>query len=229
MTLLYALEDDADKSKVAEILRKRLALLEVKGEVEVQEDGRRAVRMPEEIPGQELARIDRMLTRPGTLEFRIVAPDEALRKARQERELDPAAPPPSGTEWLPGRDGKEWWLLEIPREARDIFGKRDLALAVTVLMREGTPSEYTAIRFEITEDRKKEFRDFTRRHIGRKLAMVIDGAVESAPVIMEMLPGCGMISGGRPGGFTREEAEELAFLLSAPSLPVRIMKVKEER
>lgn len=55
----------------------------------------------------------------------------------------------------------------------------------------------------------------------RKLAIVLDRMVFSAPDINEQITNRGQISGGS-GGFTREEAEELANVLNAGALEVPI-------
>lgn len=55
----------------------------------------------------------------------------------------------------------------------------------------------------------------------RKLAIVLDKKVFSAPNINEQITNRGQISGGA-GGFTRPEAEELSNVLNAGALEVPI-------
>ncbi len=69
------------------------------------------------------------------------------------------------------------------------------------------------------------FDRITAANVGRQLAIVLDGVVYSAPVIQER------ISGGRAqitGGFTMEEARDLAIALRAGALPAPV-EVLEER
>jgi preprotein translocase subunit SecD len=60
------------------------------------------------------------------------------------------------------------------------------------------------------------FEDITGRNIGKRLAIVLDGNVHSAPVIKDKIGGGdAMIS----GGFSLDEAKDLAIVLRAGSLP----------
>ena len=71
----------------------------------------------------------------------------------------------------------------------------------------------------------QEFADITRKHVGERLAIVLDGEVLSAPNINEpILSGQAEIT----GQFSFEEASLLALALRSGSLPAP-MKVEEER
>jgi len=82
---------------------------------------------------------------------------------------------------------------------------------------------YVAIRFD-----KKGARDFARiteENIKKRLAIVLDNRVYSAPVIQDK------IAGGEAritGNFTTEEARDLAIVLRAGALPAPV-KILEER
>jgi len=72
---------------------------------------------------------------------------------------------------------------------------------------------------------KKKFANATKDNVGRPLAIILDNEILSSPVIREpILTGSGQIS----GGFTVEEANQLAVLLRAGALPAP-MKIIEER
>ncbi|OIQ51548.1 Protein translocase subunit SecD [Pseudodesulfovibrio hydrargyri] len=65
----------------------------------------------------------------------------------------------------------------------------------------------------------KIFTDLTTDNVNKRMAIVLDGKVYSAPVIRER------ISGGKAsitGSFTREEARDLAVVLRAGSLPAPV-------
>jgi preprotein translocase subunit SecD len=65
----------------------------------------------------------------------------------------------------------------------------------------------------------KIFTDLTAENVNKRMAIVLDGKVYSAPVIRER------ISGGKAsitGNFTREEARDLAVVLRAGSLPAPV-------
>jgi preprotein translocase subunit SecD len=69
------------------------------------------------------------------------------------------------------------------------------------------------------------FADLTSANVGRRLAIVLDGNLYSAPVIRERIPsGQAQIT----GGFTSEEATDLAIVLRAGALPAPV-QVLEER
>jgi len=76
---------------------------------------------------------------------------------------------------------------------------------------------YVSITFDSTG--AKIFERLTRENVDRRMAIVLDGNVHSAPVIRET------ISGGRAqisGSFTRDEAVDLAIVLRAGALPAPV-------
>ncbi len=85
------------------------------------------------------------------------------------------------------------------------------------------------IAFELTEEGTQIFRDYTLKHVGDIVAIVLDKRVLSAPVIKEAIPsGKGIISSGQQGGFPLEEARKLAIQMKYGALPVPL-KVIENR
>jgi SecD/SecF fusion protein len=69
------------------------------------------------------------------------------------------------------------------------------------------------------------FEEVTSRYVGKRLAIVLDGKLHSAPVIQERIPnGKAQIT----GNFTDETAHDLALVLRAGSLPAPV-KIIEER
>ncbi|HNU70956.1 MAG TPA: protein translocase subunit SecD [Thermodesulfobacteriota bacterium] len=82
---------------------------------------------------------------------------------------------------------------------------------------------YVSIRFN--SKGAKVFARVTKENVGKRLAIVLDNSIYSAPMIREEIPG------GRAqieGSFTLNEANDLAIVLRAGSLPAPI-KVLEER
>ncbi|MDD5618297.1 MAG: protein translocase subunit SecD [Candidatus Omnitrophica bacterium] len=71
----------------------------------------------------------------------------------------------------------------------------------------------------------KEFGEITAANVGRRLAIILDGAVYSAPRINEAIPSGEAIISGR---FTVEEAKDLALVLRVGSLPAPVT-IAEER
>lgn len=78
-----------------------------------------------------------------------------------------------------------------------------------------------AVRLKLKDADK--FAKITREHVGRVMAIYLDENVLSAPVIREPIPsGEAIIT----GDFTVEEAKELADLLNAGALPVKLVEVQ---
>ena len=78
---------------------------------------------------------------------------------------------------------------------------------------------FPAVRFEFDEQYKAAFADFTEEYEGRQMAIVLNGKVNSAPVIQQRLPGGGIINGGVQG-FSQEEMTELITVLRTGSLRI---------
>jgi preprotein translocase subunit SecD len=81
------------------------------------------------------------------------------------------------------------------------------------------------VSFELTDVGAKLFEHITGTHIGKRLAIILDNNVYSAPVIKSKIPG------GRAvieGAFTTEEASDLAVVLKSGALPAPV-EILEER
>jgi preprotein translocase subunit SecD len=78
-----------------------------------------------------------------------------------------------------------------------------------------------AVAFELDKRGAQLFGDLTGNNIGRKLAIVLDGNVLSAPRINTRIERNGIINGG-PSGFTPTEADYLTTTLNAGSLPAKL-------
>ncbi len=81
------------------------------------------------------------------------------------------------------------------------------------------------IDLEFKRDAARKFAAVTGRNVNKRLAIVLDGVVQSAPVITERIPqGRASIT----GRFTAEDARDLAIILRAGALPAPL-KIVEER
>ncbi len=81
------------------------------------------------------------------------------------------------------------------------------------------------VSLTLTSEGGRTFARITRENVGRNLAIILDGVVYSSPTIREP------ITGGRAsisGGFTIDEANQLALVLESGALPAPL-KVMEER
>jgi len=80
------------------------------------------------------------------------------------------------------------------------------------------------VSFRMTREGSKAFARLTGANINKRLAIVLDGKVQSAPVIQSRIADAGRIT----GRFTREEAYDLSIVLRAGALPAPIV-IEEER
>jgi len=75
------------------------------------------------------------------------------------------------------------------------------------------------VSLDLTSRGGKVFANITEKNVGRRMAIVLDGVVKSAPVIRErILGGSAQIS----GSFTHEEASDLAIVLRVGALPAPV-------
>lgn len=79
------------------------------------------------------------------------------------------------------------------------------------------------INFSLNSEGARIFGDFTGANVGKRLAIVLDGKVYSAPVINERIGGG---SGQISGGFSVEEAHDVAIALRSGALlaPVKMLE-----
>ena len=72
------------------------------------------------------------------------------------------------------------------------------------------------INFELTADAATIFGPYTEANLGQPLGIVLDGVLLNAPTIQARLDTGGIIQ----GGFTQEEAQQLALQLRSGALPI---------
>jgi preprotein translocase subunit SecD len=84
-------------------------------------------------------------------------------------------------------------------------------------------SNQPAVSFSLNAAGASKFKAATGANVGRQLAIVLDNAVESAPVIRGQISDEGQIS----GRFTTEEADILAKVLRAGALPATLNSLQE--
>ncbi len=81
-----------------------------------------------------------------------------------------------------------------------------------------------AVTFHLDSEGADIFYDFTSAHIGKQLAVVMDGRVKSVATINDAISGDVQLS----GSFTDEEAQSLAVVLQTSSLPIPLTVVSEQ-
>ncbi len=193
-------------SQAIEILRNRIDALGVAQPV-ITKIGPKRILI--ELPGYlDLERAKRIIGRTASLELKIVIDSAPIKEVLEEKLT-------KDTEILPSLKGQEWFLLEkVPA----ITGG-DLKTAYQSADEFGSP----AVAFELKGESASKFGEFTQRNIGKRLAIVLDGKVVSAPVIRSRISNRGQIT----GYFTPEEARDLAVVLRAGALPTDLQILQE--
>jgi preprotein translocase subunit SecD len=204
-------EEEIDKLKesmvgqTVEVLRKRIDELGVVQPV-ITKVGQGRVLV--ELPGVlDIERAKSIVGRTALLELKLVV--DSGPKEELEKKLT------KDTELLPSKNPNEWFLVEkLP-----VITGADLKTAYTSTDEFGAP----AVTFELTDRGAKLFGTATEKNIGRRLAIVLDKKVMSAPVIRSRISDRGQIT----GQFTPEEAKELAIVLRAGALPTNVKFLQE--
>jgi preprotein translocase subunit SecD len=163
------------------------------------------------LPGvKDPARLAIMLSSRGQLTFRLIdtstSVDEALHGGGT-----------SDSEVVYGPKSKVPYVV-MKRVEMD---GREIVEAVPILDQR---TQEPIVTFRFTPRGTRDFARITGDNVGRPLAIVLDNTVISAPVIREpILGGSGQIS----GSFTLHEANDLAILLRAGMLPVKLILVEQ--
>jgi preprotein translocase subunit SecD len=79
------------------------------------------------------------------------------------------------------------------------------------------------VQFTLNPPGADKFKRETGRNVGKRLAIILDGTVASAPTIQSQIGGEGVIT----GRFTAQEADELSKVLRAGALPASLKWLQE--
>lgn len=118
--------------------------------------------------------------------------------------------------WAAGSGSKGFTVLR----AESVVTGRELKNARRESDEYGAPS----VSFTLNAQGGKNFQKFTSANIGKRLAIVLDDRVVSAPTIESVITYSGRIT----GRFTMEEAEDLALKLRSGSLPADLRLMHEQ-
>ena len=80
------------------------------------------------------------------------------------------------------------------------------------------------VSFDLNRQGGRDFERFTGENIGRRIAIVLDRKIRSAPVVQSRIPGG---QGRITGSFSDEEAGDLAIVLRAGAFPAPVDVVEE--
>src|SRR5215470_15486252 len=130
---------------------------------------------------------------------------------------------PDGMEIVPGVGGTPGenggTLYYLVRKAAAVTG-RDLRSARPSLDENNRP----AVSFTLNSEGAAKFGKVTGENVGRDLAIILDGRVQSAPRIDSRITSDGRIS----GSFTQEEVTNLSLILRSGSLPATLTYLQEQ-
>ncbi|EKE19205.1 MAG: hypothetical protein ACD_9C00094G0002, partial [uncultured bacterium] len=100
---------------------------------------------------------------------------------------------------------------------------KNLKKAEVVFEQQGIGTPQVSLLFD--DEGKKLFEEITERSVGKRVAIMIDGVIISAPTVQEKISeGTAVIT----GNFTLDEAKELARNLNAGALPVPISLISRQ-
>ncbi len=175
-----------------------------------------------QIPGLDTAKIQEardQLSRVAKLEFRLVYPDNGEKLKAIDEGKDVIPPEYRIEGYKLQREG------EKPIEER-LLVKKKADLSGDRVSSAGASYEKDGwvVHLRFDPEGAKKFGDITAAHVHHRFAIVLDGAIQSAPVIQDAIYGGDAQITGR---FTEEEARGLASVLENPlQTPVSI---EEER
>jgi preprotein translocase subunit SecD len=172
-----------------------------------------------QLPGvTDVDRAKEIIRSTGLLELKIVEQGPA---ATREALLTNGQEPP-GMEIVPGSSGTPGdtanTVYYLVRKVAAVTGK-DLRNARPTIDENNQP----AVSFTLNTDGGRRFGTVTGENIGRSLAIVLDGRVQSAPRIDGRITTDGRIT----GSFTPEEVQNLSLILRSGALPASLTYLEE--
>ena len=196
------ISDSADRA--LEILRNRVDGLGISEPV-LQREGSYGIVI--QLPGlTEVKRARDIILSTAQLEFRLVSANyHASDYYGKDGKVDPAKLP-SDITYFPGKDKNEYLCEKV------LLTGESLSDAYVDSNSFGQPQ----IAFSLNAEGGKRFGIITADNVNRRLAIILDEKVYSAPNIQSPIPGGhGVIT----GSFSDEEARDLALVLRAGALP----------
>lgn len=201
--------DAADRA--VEVIRNRIDAFGVR-EPSIQKQGTDEIVV--QLPGvTERDRAIDLIGKTALLEFKLVLSDITKLKEAQEGRV------PEGYELKYTVEDNEPLLLE-----KDAV-LTGAALSNAFVRFDQSQFGEVAVALQFNPEGAKKFARITTDNVGRRLAIVLDAKVQSAPNIREAIPSGEAVISGR---FTPEQAQDLALILRVGALPAP-MRIEEER
>src|SRR5581483_9711363 len=170
-----------------------------------------------QLPGvPDVERAKEIMGSQGLLELKIV--EQARVSDRNALLVNGQVP--SGDEILPGAGspGDASTVYYLVKKVAAVTG-RDLRNARPSLDENNQP----AVSFTLNNEGGRKFGKVTGDNIGRQLAIILDGRVQSAPRIDSRITTEGRIT----GSFTQDEVQNLSLILRSGALPAKLDYLEE--
>jgi preprotein translocase subunit SecD len=176
-----------------------------------------------QLPGvTDVGRAKQIIRSTALLELKLVEQGPAETREALLKATNGAVPPGQevvsgiGDAAAPGeRPSTMYYLVQ----KTPVITGRDLRTARPTLDEYNKP----AVSFSLKQDGAVKFGNATTANIGRRLAIILDKRVHSAPVIEGRITDEGRIS----GNFTQEEAGDLSLTLRSGALPASLTYLEE--
>lgn len=220
LTLKPTSAQDLRKKTVASAIRTIQSRIDGLGLAESSVQQRGAAETEPEIliqmPGvDDPARIKQILQTAALLELHEVQEGPFASREQMLTQFNGILPP--GTKAVRGMGTQESWFI---LKRSPVITGRDLrdSRAAQDQMNNGWVTT-----FVLSQDAAGRFGRFTEANINKRLAIVLDGQVRSAPTIQNKISDNGQITGAA----TQQEANDLALVLRAGSLPASVVYLEE--
>jgi preprotein translocase subunit SecD len=176
-----------------------------------------------ELPGvKEVARAKEIIRSTALLELKLVEDGPGSSKESLLQSRNGAVPPNMdvvpGASDASGSDTRAETVYYLVRKTAVVTG-RDLRNAKPSLDEMNRP----AVSFSLNNDGARKFGKATGENVGRRLAIILDGRIQSAPVIESRITDQGRIS----GTFTQQEVQDLSLVLNSGALPASLTYMEE--
>ena len=173
-----------------------------------------------QLPGiQDPARAKALIGKTALLEFKMLDDQTSVEQAQ-------ASQLPETSELLYGREVDK--QTKVERKVPYVVQKRTLLTGAELTRAEVQADPNSLgnwqVAIEFTSAGTRIFGELTEQNVGKRLAIILDGNVYSAPRINERIPsGRAVIT----GHFTVDDARDLAIVLRAGALPAPVVLLEE--
>jgi preprotein translocase subunit SecD len=171
-----------------------------------------------QLPGiQDVARAKQIIQSTAILEWKLVEGGPLSDRAALLQPYGGVVP--ADMEVVPGLDNSGMPSFYLLRRIAAVTG-RDLRNARPTVDEYNTP----AVSFTLNSEGVAKFSRATRENVGRQMAIVLDGQVQSAPVIESAISTAEARITGR---FTQQEVRDLSLVLRSGALPASLTYLEE--